>query len=271
MVTCDISIIGLGWLGWPLAKRLASDGFRVQGSVTSVTKQQQLSAEETDVAVVCWQAGEQASLPESLLAPMMIITIPPGKTPHYVATLQRLITQAKQCGVRHQIYISSTSVYGGNGHCNELSPLQPETTQAESLVQVEQYVQQAGFSCWHILRPAGLFGPGRYPGRFLSGKTLDGGGRVVNLVHQTDVIGCIRALLSCTQSDIFNLAAPTHPTRAAFYHQACLLAGLPEPHFSDMNDDGRWIEADKVERALNYRYQITDLFRWLQQHAAGEQ
>lgn len=35
-MTRDISIIGLGWLGGPLAKQLAASGYRVRGSVTNV-------------------------------------------------------------------------------------------------------------------------------------------------------------------------------------------------------------------------------------------
>ena len=270
-MTRDISIIGLGWLGWPLAKQLMASGYNVRGSVTSIAKQQQLSAELPEINVHCWQADEQAALPEALLAPVMIITIPPGKLSHYFLALQSLILQARQRGVERLIYISSTSVYGGTGCCDETTPLQPETAQAATLVQVEQCVQQAGFMCWNILRPSGLIGPGRYPGRFLSGKTLDAGGRVVNLVHQRDVIGVIMALLKQPHSGIFNLAAPDHPTRATFYQQACQLAELPLPLFSDMNDDGKKICADKVETELGYHYQIHDLLLWLQQVAAGEQ
>ena len=270
-MTRDISIIGLGWLGGPLAKQLAASGYRVRGSVTSMVKKQQLTTEMPEIDVHCWQVDEQAVLPDSLFAPLMIITIPPGKLSRYFEALQSLVLQAKQRGVQHLIYISSTSVYGGAGRCDETTPLMPETAQAATLVQVEQCVQQAGFLCWNILRPAGLIGPHRYPGRFLSGKTLDAGGRAVNLVHQSDVIGTIMALLAQSRCGIFNLASPDHPTRAEFYLQACQLAGLPLPIISDMNNDGKVIDADKVETELGYHYQVRDLLVWLQQATAGEQ
>jgi len=270
-MTNDISIIGLGWLGLPLAKQLIASGYQVRGSVTSIEKQQQLATELPDLNVQCWLADQPAVLPDTLLAPVMIITIPPGKLSDYFLALQSVVLQAKQRGVERLIYISSTSVYGGTGHCDETTPLQPETAQAATLVQVEHYVQQAGFPCWNILRPSGLIGPGRYPGRFLSGKTLDAGGRVVNLVHQCDVIGAIMALLAQPCSGIFNLASPDHPTRAAFYQQACQLAGLPVPQFSDMNDDGKMINAEKVETELGFHYQVRDLSLWLQHAVAGEQ
>lgn len=67
-MTRDISIIGLGWLGWPLAKQLMASGYNVRGSVTSIAKQQQLSAELPEMNVHCWQADEQVALPEALLA-----------------------------------------------------------------------------------------------------------------------------------------------------------------------------------------------------------
>lgn len=268
MPTNAISIIGLGWLGWPLAKQLVAEGYQVTGTVTTVAKQQRLAVEEPAVSILCWQAEEQ--LPPSLCAPVMVITLPPGKLDDYAVALQTLITRAREGGVCHLIYISSTSVYGEKGHCDESSPLMPETAQAVSLVQVEQFVQQAGFPFCTILRPSGLFGPGRYPGRFLSGKTLAGGGRVVNLVHQTDVIGVISVLLQQPCNDIFNLAAPDHPTRAQFYGQACQHAGLPLPQFSDMDDDGKLIDGGRVESVLGYHYQVRDLMAWLQSATAGE-
>jgi len=270
-MTYDIAIIGLGWLGWPLAKQLVDHGYLVCGSVTSEVKKQHLANERPDINVQCWQAGDSAILPTALLASTMIITIPPGKLTDYFAALQSLILQAKQQGVQRLIYISSTSVYGGSGHCDETMPVQPETSQAATLVQVERCVQEANFPHWNILRPSGLIGPKRYPGRFLSGKTLDGGGRVVNLVHQADVIGAISALLRQPRSGIFNLAAPDHPTRAAFYQQACQLMGLPLPSFSNMHSDGKTIDASKIETELGYHYQIRDLFAWLQQTSVGEQ
>jgi len=270
-MTRDISIIGLGWLGWPLAKQLAASGYHVRGSVTSMAKMQQLIAEQPEIEVQCWQSDEQTELPDSLFAPLMVITIPPGKLSRYFEALQSLVLQARQRGVQHLIYISSTSVYGGTGICDETTPLMPETAQATTLVQVEQSVQQAGFPCWNILRPSGLIGPLRYPGRFLSAKTLDAGGRAVNLVHQCDVIGTIMTLVAQSRCGIFNLASPDHPTRAVFYHQACQLAGLPLPIFSDMNNDGKIIDAEKVETELGYHYQVRDLLAWLQQATAGEQ
>ena len=46
----------------------------------------------------------------TLFAATTIITLPPGKVEHYAQTLIRVIQQAKKFGVRHLIYISSTSV-----------------------------------------------------------------------------------------------------------------------------------------------------------------
>jgi predicted dinucleotide-binding enzyme len=87
-MTRDISIIGLGWLGGPLAKQLAASGYRVRGSVTSMVKKQQLTTEMPEIDVHCWQVDEQAVLPDSLFAPLMIITIPPGKLSRYFEALE---------------------------------------------------------------------------------------------------------------------------------------------------------------------------------------
>jgi len=260
-----ISIFGLGWLGWPLAKYLSEQGASVLGSVTSAEKAESLNAQIPEISVQVWNANITHDIPAGLFAPTTIITLPPGKVEHYAQTLIRVIQQAKTFGVRHLIYISSTSVYGGMGICDETTMVNPETEQAEQLIQVEQCVQAAGFPLWHIIRPAGLFGPGRFPARFMSGKHCAGGGRKVNLVHQKDIVRAITILIKSSTAGVYNLASPSHPTRADFYSLACLRADKTPPVFTDMMNDGKVICADKIEQDTMFRYEVRDLIDWLEQ------
>jgi len=260
-----ISILGLGWLGWSLAKYLAGQGEQVSGSVTSPEKAASLKAQSPAITVQVWNANMAQDIPSELFATTTIITLPPGKVEHYAQTLIRIIQQAKTSGVQHLIYISSTSVYGGTGICDESTTLNPETQQAEQLIQVEQFVQAADFPVWHIIRPAGLFGPDRFPARFMSGKQCTGGGRKVNLVHQSDIVRAITMLIGMPVSGVFNLASPSHPTRADFYSFACQCADKKPPIFMDMVDDGKVIRADKIERDTMFRYEVRDLMHWLEQ------
>lgn len=265
MTTSSIAIVGLGWLGWPLAKYLRTVGYRVAGSVTSESKALSLRHESSDISVFVWNANGKEIIPDALFSETMVITLPPGKVEHYTDTVTNLATAAKAHDVQHLIFISSTSVYGGSEVCDETSKLQPETAQAQKIVTAEAAIQSAGIPIWHILRPSGLFGPDRFPARSMSGKSYDAGGRKVNLVHQQDVIEAIHALLNETQSDIFNLSAPSHPSRAEFYLTACQLMDITPPVFTDMSGDGKVIQAEKIEQKTNFRYQVRDLMTWLTQ------
>lgn len=71
-----------------------------------------------------------------------------------------------------------------------------------------------------ILRLAGLVGPGRHAGRFLSGKKqVKGAHQSVNLVHLDDVIfSCDRATACSNEGGrLYNLCAPIHPKKKDFY------------------------------------------------------
>ena len=71
-----------------------------------------------------------------------------------------------------------------------------------------------------------------HPGRFLAGKTLDGGAQSVNLVHLDDVVAaCMLLLERGKDGDVFNLSAPVHPRREQFYSFAARQQGLPAPVF----------------------------------------
>ena len=261
----EISIIGLGWLGLPLAQFLIAQGQSVVGSVTTQEKAKTLTTQLPNLSVFVWNANRSETIPHELFASTTIITLPPGKVDDYAPTLIRVIQQAKQSGVQHLIYISSTSVYGGTGVCDETILVNPETKQAEQLIQVENALQTTGFPVFHIIRPSGLFGPGRYPARFMSGKQCSGGGRKVNLVHQQDIVRVISILLNASTSGIYNLASPSHPSRADFYTQACHQAGKAPPIFTDMADDGKVIRADQIEIDTTFRYEVRDLMDWLTQ------
>ena len=117
-------------------------------------------------------------------------------------------------GIKRLLYVSSTSVYGGAGAMAEDQPARPDTARGEQMLAAEQAVLHCGIGDITLLRPAGLYGPGRYPGRFLAGKTCAQGGQGVNLVHREDVIGIVAQILrQQAWGQLFNVCAPLHPSR----------------------------------------------------------
>ncbi len=252
----ELSIIGLGWLGEPLAHALLARGMTITGSVTSEAKACRLRAE--GVHALCWQATQGMPLPAELVAPVMIVMLPPGRCHDYLDALSSIVTAMRLHGGKQLLFISSTSVYGLTDTGCEVWQSHPDEERGQLLLAAERLLIQSGFLVT-IVRAAGLFGPGRYPGRFLAGRKTSRAGAPVNLVHQADMIGITSNILTQgAWGQLFNACAPSHPTRRAFYERACTLAGLPLPEFSDESMAGKQIDGSLVERVLGYRYTYPD-------------
>lgn len=257
-----ISIIGLGWLGLPLAQALQARGFSVAGSCTTPEKSQQLSV--AGIRATCWNGDSGEPVPETLCAETMILTLPPSRCQDYLGLLQRLLSQFAEAGCQQLILISSTSVYGAAATGHEEAEPCPDSARGERMLHAEQLVRTSRIPQWAILRPAGLFGPGRHPGRFLSGKATDDGRAPVNLVHLVDVVGILLLILQQQRwGEVFNACAPAHPSRREFYSQACDRLAIPRPLFGHEAASGKQIDGSKVERMLGYSYQIPDPLAWL--------
>lgn len=252
-----VSIIGLGWIGEPLALALLQQGYDVYGSVRQEEKAARLQAQGVYAKV--WNHSQL--LPDELKQSTVVVTLPPGKTPDYLQNLTQLLNQLVG-QVQHILFFSSTSVYRGVGILDETTPPEPETEQAAAILAVEEQLQTLAFPCWQIVRPAGLINSSRHPARFLSGKQRDGGGQPVNLVHQSDVVAAVIALIQFNESGVFNLVAPSHPSRDEFYSTACQVLNLPLPEFTPEPSTGKVISGDKIEQKTVFRYHIRDWMHW---------
>jgi nucleoside-diphosphate-sugar epimerase len=259
-----ISIIGLGWLGLPLAQALQARGFSVTGSCTTPEKSQQLSA--AGISATCWSGESGEPVPAALCAETVILTLPPSRCQDYPGLLQRILQQLVAADCQRVILISSTSVYGASAAGHEGEAPRPDSGRGERMLHAESLVCASGIPQWAILRPAGLFGPGRHPGRFLSGKATDDGRAPVNLVHLVDVVGILLLIVQQQAwGEVLNACAPSHPSRREFYRQACERLEIPPPFFGDEAAAGKQIDGSKVERMLGYSYQIPDPLAWLSQ------
>lgn len=257
-------VIGAGWLGLPLALTLQSAGWPVSASRRSQAGADSLAAQGLPSVVVDLQA---ASLPAQLgQVEQLILAFPPGRragnAEQYPQQLARLRDALAGSQVRRLLLLSSTGALADvAAELDEQSPTQA----ASPLAQAEQQLLADRRYQSTVLRLAGLFGPGRYPGRFLAGKTaLSRGAAPVNLVHQTDAIGLCQAILEQQAwGHVFHGVAPVSYRRDHFYPAAAQLAGLPAPQFSEYGDGKRVLGGATAER-LHYRYQVSDPLAWCQ-------
>ncbi|HEF8773285.1 MULTISPECIES: SDR family oxidoreductase [Providencia] len=261
-----VTIIGLGWLGLPLARALIEDGIEV--SATKTTSDGVAAARA--IGIDCYPLQLTAELecePDDLQQLMedsnaLVILLPPSKVnvERYVEAISLLVDTAITFHIPRVIFTSSTSVYGqAVGEIDESSERQAETASAQALIDVEDWLHGLPNIAVDILRLAGLVGENRHAGRFLAGKkSLKGAAQPVNIVHQDDVIAAIQLLLQQPQGGhIYNLCAPEHPQRDQFYRQASQLLNLELPEFIEETevDKGKVVNGNLICEELGFEYQ----------------
>lgn len=273
----QISILGCGWLGLPLAKALLENGFLVKGSTTSVGKLAVLK----NLAIQAFQIelsetkiqGEVDSFLEN--SKILIIDIPPklrgSSTENFVSKIKNVIPFIEKSSVENVLFISSTSVYGeDNLVVTEETELNPDTESGIQLVKSEQLLQSNSNFKTTILRFGGLIGEDRHPIKFLAGrKNIENPNAPINLIHQEDCIGIILEILrpfgklkaSSAQNDklewneTFNAVTPFHPSRKEYYTQKAIDLDLALPEFNAENSNfGKTISSSKIEKFLRYSF-----------------
>ncbi|MCF6131572.1 SDR family oxidoreductase [Flavobacterium wongokense] len=265
----QISILGCGWLGLPLAKSLIGKGFSVKGSTTSadkiaVLKDVGIEAFQIEVSESRITGGMDSFLKNSEI---LIIDIPPKlknvSSENFVKKIQNLIPFIEKSTIRKVVFISSTSVYGDdNSDITEATKPQPDTESGKQLLEAERLLQSNSDFKTMVIRFGGLIGENRHPIHFLAGKqNIENPKAPVNLIHQADCIGIIEKIieLDC-RSETFNAVAPFHPTRKEYYIQKAIELGLPLPGFAEETTSfGKIIDCSLLEKTLNYKFQYPNL------------
>lgn len=252
-----VAIIGLGWLGLPLAQYLQAKGWQVKGSKRTVLSAADIQAQ--GIACYPFKLGEKTAQAELLRTDALIINLPPSPEllSNYVSGIKTLILDALKQGIQHLVFVSSTAVFPQqDGDFDEQSETHASSAATQALIELETWLKTLTIDC-DIVRPAGLFGENRHPVTHLAGKqNLANPHQPVNLVHRNDVIRAIALLLAKPAGmRLYHLSAPSHPTRKTYYTAVAKQLGLALPHFIDeAHSLKRIIKGDKICQELGFRY-----------------
>ncbi|MEZ0007318.1 nucleoside-diphosphate-sugar epimerase [Flavobacterium sp. 28YEA47A] len=262
----QISILGCGWLGLPLAKDLLEKGFSVNGSTTSENKLSILeSSEVKPFLVTVSPEGIQGNLNDFLKdSEILIIDIPPklkGDTnENFVAKIQNLALEIEKSSIKKVLFISSTSVYTDAENIpviTEEDIPNPDTKSGRQLFESENLLLNNPKFSTTILRFGGLIGEDRHPVKFLSGReNIENADGPINLIHQKDCIGVILKIIEkdCWNT-VFNAVAPIHPSRKEYYTQKAESLGLDLPKFNaEKKSVGKIIDSSKLKAVLDYKF-----------------
>ena len=264
----QISILGCGWLGLPLAKHFVNQGFQVKGTTTRTEKISLLE----DAGIYAYQillSNQNPALYDDFCkgSDVIVIAIPPGRgdqrqlyPTHLKAFAQHISRNQKV------VFVSSTSVYPNcNAEVDEDMELKAEGRGA-IILEAENELRKLLQNRLSIVRFSGLVGYDRKPGRFLAGKKdLPHPDAPVNLIHRDDCIQLIEKLIrrDCW-GEIINGSADQHPTRKEFYTVAAINAGLIPPEFTESEEE-EWktISNKKGKQLLQMQYRFPDPFMML--------
>ncbi len=262
----QISVIGCGWLGFPLAKKLIEEGYTIKGSTTSKDKLVKLKKASIDSYIVTLNENSISGDYDKCLAKSetVIINIPPRLRKHpsknHVVELKHLVSAIENQSIKNVLYIGSTSVFKDEVHCpviGENTVPNATSNSAKQLIAIEQMLQANTNFKTTILRFGGLFDTERHPAKFLSGrKNISNPNAPINLIHKDDCIAIISGLI---QQNIWNLslnaAHPQHMDKQTYYTAYCKRHNLPLPYFNFAEKSkGKLIDSSKLVQLLNYSF-----------------
>lgn len=254
MNKASVLIIGCGWLGKKIARRLATVVKPLYGS----TRSQESAKELSNLGIIPvilefpFAKEDEVELPE---VDHIIISITPNRKagdeyyPENLAQIGRVISSQNS---KAQVFMfSSTSVYGNlEGEVSEES-VDPDA-KAQNLIQKAEGKLRNELPDSNILRLAGLMGDDRHPVHYLAGrKDVSDGDAPINLVHSDFIIDTIMELMERnTKSEIFNLVGEEHPTKREYYTKIAKERGLEIPTFEVGGERGKVVVGVKARKVL---------------------
>ena len=257
-----VGILGCGWLGLPLAKKLIEIGWQVTGTTTTPEKIALLQS--ASIQAYLFKAG-QGKIPAQLLnSDVLVIAFPPKSKSTdgewYWKAIGTIFQEMNNKKIKKVILLSSTSVYPDLDEIlTEEFQLIPENTGNPALFKAEQIALESKIPV-HILRLGGLAGADRLLARHFSGKTnLKNGNSPVNLLHQEDAVNVIELfVLNSFESGIYNVCSPYHPSKRELYESDSARMDLPLPQFEVDVVGGKEISPQKLIKTTGYQFRFPD-------------
>ncbi|MDF3025717.1 MAG: UDP-glucose/GDP-mannose dehydrogenase [Fluviicola sp.] len=252
-----VGIIGLGWLGLPLAKSLLNKGFQVIGTTRS--RSVDLSHERFSHVLLDPLQKKQAVSAYLNDVDVLILAFTPSKTDEktYAKDCVRMLDLASpSCKV---IQLSSTSIYPERNATFTESDYPAGSVKTNSVGYAELAISSMLRDRLTVIRLSGLVGPSRYPVTAMSksGKTYQAFERV-NLIHREDAIGLIEhVILNKIWNKTINGCATEHPLKGQFYTEMASKLGIQPPLFEDKTRSERII-SNAYSLELGYKYIYPD-------------
>ncbi len=258
-----ISILGCGWLGFPLAQYLVRKDFVVHGSTTTQDKVEVFKKSGIiPYQIICDPLMKGDHIDSFFKSEILFLNIPFKRSfedPRtYLKQIQSVTAYAESSPIQFIVFASSTSIYPRNTRdAREDDGFVPDNPRSRVLKEAEEALLNNSHFDATIIRFAGLYGGMRKIGRFLSGqKEARDGASPVNLIHLDDCIAIVtRIIEQDIRKEIFNACSDEHPPREELYTRAAVKAGLVPPQFSKEAEIVQKIVCnEKLKDRLGYQF-----------------
>lgn len=260
----QISILGCGWLGLPLAVSLQRIGYNIKGSTTSPEKINVLNAAGISPFLIQLDTEKTIGDVNNFLqgSRTLIINVPLGmrgdSSELFSRKMEKFIPFIQKSKIENVLFVSSTSVFGDNqGIVDENTIPVPDSFSGKDLLITETLFNSISDFKTTIIRFGGLIGEDRHPINQLSGKThLKGGNTPVNLIHRNDCIGLIERIIVCIfWGKIVHGVFPSHPSKKEYYATAARLRKLTPPKFDEENQTtGKTVHSNVLLNKLEFEF-----------------
>jgi nucleoside-diphosphate-sugar epimerase len=231
-----VLIIGCGYVGLSLGRKLVSGGYKVDG----LRRSSDADDEMRDAGITPVHADITATLASLQTNYDYVVNLASSTRGGvdeyrsvYLSGTTRILEWLQNHPPKRYIYTSSTSVYAQHdgSWVTEENSANPGSETSKILRATEDVILNQNHIPSIILRTSGIYGPGRghlYK-QFLKGEALlrEDGENYINMVHVDDVAGAIHRCFDSGSTGIYNLTDDEPVTQRAFF--SWLAAKLNKP------------------------------------------
>jgi len=263
-------IVGCGYLGKQLARKLLDAGQTVYGTTRSPANAYKLA----ELGVRSLLADVTQCLTLAALKPALeaerlnvFYMVPPGRpgndpSPRQVVLdgMRNVLRSLVPTNLAKAVLVSSTSVYGQtNGESVTAdTPAEPVDDRGQLLYEGEQQWLAFGEK-YHVVRLAGLYGPGRIIGESAvkQGAPIVGNpNALLNLIHVEDAADLLIAVRDSEATGPIELGCDDEPSpRIAYYVYLAALLGVSIPPVLDDEEAAArlGLNVDRLRRVSSKR------------------
>jgi hypothetical protein len=245
-----VILLGLGYTTSRLARRLLIRGLPVFAAVRQIHRYADLAAVGLRIAGL----GMPESAVELPKSAVLVHSIPPLAEPD-TAALRCVIRTLEP---RRVVYISATTVYGGEANVTAETAAMPCGEKGRRRIEEENWIAAGPWSSL-IVRPAAIYGPGRGVHVRVREGRLPRGSGLVSRIHVDDLAAVLEAGVLSDLSGAWPLADDRPCTREEISSWCAALLLLPARTFPAASPvAGRKVDGRKIRELLGVQLGYPD-------------